>query len=191
MRNDAVYLALNSAWEIDEHFPRRASINEQALAHGLLAAEDQLRRAREAGNIPAQASILRIAVWHHAVSGNNKIQDVGFLEKLRQCGFQLCVHGDVHENRPSVAGYPESQRLLHIAGVGSFAAEAAARPESVPRQYNLIEISRDHREIRIHHQYQPTRTSAWDAWAVYPGPDPNTKRTYYEITLGRQAAVAS
>src|SRR5438093_9203712 len=87
------FLTMNSEWEIDEFFKERASINASALSKGLLQADDQLKKAREAGSLSNDASILRIAVWHHPATGNEKIVEDAFLERLRQAGVQLCLHG--------------------------------------------------------------------------------------------------
>jgi GTPase SAR1 family protein len=48
------FLALNSAWQIDQYYPVRASLNNDALSKAL----------REAGQVP-----LGISVWHHAGGG--------------------------------------------------------------------------------------------------------------------------
>jgi hypothetical protein len=45
------FLALNSAWEIDEYHRERASINQSAQAAGLLEADEQITRARRDGRM--------------------------------------------------------------------------------------------------------------------------------------------
>jgi hypothetical protein len=32
--------------------------------------------------LPPEARVLRLAVWHHPVTGNGKIQDTAFMERL-------------------------------------------------------------------------------------------------------------
>ncbi|HNB74404.1 MAG TPA: metallophosphoesterase, partial [Acidobacteriota bacterium] len=175
------FLALNSASEIDEYFPERSSINEGALTKGLFEANEQIRQAKKEGRLVPDAEMLRIAVWHHPVTGNEKIVQDAFLEQLRKAEFKLCLHGHVHEDRADLVGYVHPTRQLHIAGAGSFGAAKDQRPESMPRLYNLIEIERDHSAIRIHTRCMKKNLGAWEGWAVWPGPDRHGKRSYYEI----------
>lgn len=94
--------------------------------------------------------VLRIAVWHHPVTGNDKIKDDAFLEQLRRADVKLCLHGHVHEDRADLVGYLQPTRKVHIAGAGSFGAPAYHRPESMPRLYNVLEVWRDFSKIRVH-----------------------------------------
>jgi small GTP-binding protein len=176
------FLALNSAWEIDEFFQHRSSINDSALANGLLKADEQIKQAKDANTLTKDASILRIAVWHHPATGNEKIVQDAFLERLRQATVQLCLHGHVHEERTDLVGYVHP-RKIHIAGAGSFGAVAKDRPESTPRLYNLLEIARDHSWVKVHTRHMRKDGGAWEGWAVWLGAGPHEKRTYYEIKL--------
>ena len=99
------FLALNSAWEIDEFFKERSSINDGALASVLLKADEQIKAAQNGGALAKDAMILRLAVWHHPVTGNEKIVHDTFLERLRKADFRLCLHGHVHEERADLVGY--------------------------------------------------------------------------------------
>ena len=96
----------------------------------------------------AEAEVLRIAVWHHPITGNEKMQDDAFLDQLKQAGNFL-RHGHIHEDRADVIGYLERRRQIHIAGAGSFGAQAHHRPESTPRLHNVIEIG----AITVRSQY--------------------------------------
>ena len=177
------FLALNSAWEIDEYHRERSSINQSALAAGLLEAEEQIARARRDGRMAQDADVLRIAVWHHPVTGNEKISDDAFLEQLRQEHVKLCLHGHVHEDRADVIGYLHPRRAVYIAGAGSFGAPVNARPESTPRLYNLLEVWRDHSKIRVRTRCLRRDGGAWEGWAVWPGAQADERRTYYDIQL--------
>jgi small GTP-binding protein len=174
------FMGMNSAWEIDEFFRRRSSIKEGALARGLIKADEQIKRAREEGRLRKDAAVLRIAVWHHPVSGNEKIVDDAFLDRLRKADVQLCLHGHVHEDRVDVINYLHS-RKIHITGAGSFGAPAYERPESVPRLYNVLEIARDHRHIRVYTRCLRRDGGAWESWAVWPGNNANEPRAYYDL----------
>ncbi len=174
------FLEINSAWEIDEYFPERSGVNQSALANGLLRANTQIENARREGRIAKDASVLRIAVWHHPITGNEKIASDAFLDQLRQEDFRLCLHGHVHEDRAELIAYTHP-RKIYAAGAGSFGAPLRQRPEATPRLYNLIEVWRDHRKGRIHTRCLRKDGGAWEPWAVWPGDDPNQKRGWYEI----------
>jgi hypothetical protein len=124
---------------------------------------------------------LRIAVWHHPVTGNDKIAREAFLDQLRQEDFKLCLHGHVHEDRADVVAYLHPRRI-HVAGAGSFGAPMMQRPESTPRLYNVIEVSRDHKRIRVHTRCLKKEGGAWEGWAVWPG-GRSKRKTYFDIKL--------
>ena len=176
-------LALNSCWEIDEFFPTRASIYPTALTKGLMAADKQIQQAKQDGALSNEAEVLRLAIWHHPVTGNDKINDDAFLDRLRQANFKLCLHGHVHEDRADLVGYTHPTRQIHIAGAGSFGAPASQRPEAVPRLYNVLEIPVDHSEIKVHTRCLRKPGGAWDGWAVWEGKVPEERLTYYRIKL--------
>lgn len=177
------FLAFNSAWEIDEHFPARSSANDSALAAGLTELERLRVHFTKEGNLKEYQKMLRIAVWHHPVTGNEKIENDAFLEKLRKADFKVCLHGHVHEPRPDFIGHAHS-RKLHVCGAGTFGAVAHDRPESTPRLYNLLEIDRDLQNMRVHTRAAPKAGGAWTPWAVWA--DKNNKRgklSYYDVKL--------
>jgi WD40 repeat protein/GTPase SAR1 family protein/predicted MPP superfamily phosphohydrolase len=177
------FLALNSAWMVDEYNPDRSSVNEKALAKGLIESDRRIEEAKTAKSMKEDAPVLRIAVWHHPATGAEKIVDDDFIERLRKADFKLCLHGHVHEDRADLVGYLHPIRKLHMAGAGSFGAVAAHRPPSTPRLYNLIEIPRDHSLIRIHTRCMRKESGAWDGWAVWPGDSASVKKAFYEIKL--------
>lgn len=176
-------LAMNSAWEIDEYFRSRSSINERALSRGLNRADQQRDAERAAGKLPPGRDLLRIAVWHHPVTGNEKILADAFLARLRQAGIRLCLHGHVHQDRTDVIGYLTPTQQIHVAGAGSFGAPTADRPESVPRLYNLLEIARDHSAVRVHTRCLRQQGGAWAPWAVWPSQQHGHKSSSYLIKL--------
>jgi Icc-related predicted phosphoesterase len=152
------FLAMNSCWEIDEFHQTSSSINLSSLSRGLCKANEQIKQ------FPIDRHILRIAVWHHPVTGNDKISDDAFLEQLRKENFALCLHGHVHEDRSDIIGYLH-ERKIRIAGAGSFGVPACDRPESVPRLYTLLEITRDHSKIKVHTRCLHKEGGAWDGYA--------------------------
>jgi predicted MPP superfamily phosphohydrolase len=163
------FLGLNSAWEIDEHFPDRSGINLHALA----AALDE---------VPMDSRSMRIALWHHPLTGNEKIAHDEFCQQLQTKGFKLCLHGHVHELREDVVGYYDPGRELHVVGAGSFGATARDRPESVANLYNLLEVNATEHRVRIHTRHRPRVAGAWQGLAIWPGTAPQEKRTFHEIS---------
>jgi predicted phosphodiesterase len=127
------FLAMNSAWEIDEYFRGRSGISEQALSRGLSVADQQRRDA-----LGPEERVLRLAVWHHPITGNEKIQDTAFVDRMLQADVRACLHGHVHEDRADLVNYLHPERRLHVMGAGSFGAPMHHRPESVPRLFNLL-----------------------------------------------------
>ena len=176
------FITLNSCWEIDEWFPERASIFEAALARGLKRADEDIKIAREAGRLSSDATVLRIGVWHHPVTGNDKIKNDAFVEQLRQANVMLCLHGHVHEDAAELIGYMHP-RKVRIAGAGSFGAVAKDRPESTPRLYNLLEIARDHSGIKVHTRHMVKKGGAWGPHEIWPADKPGEQRSYYTIPL--------
>ncbi|MEO7632666.1 MAG: TIR domain-containing protein, partial [Blastocatellia bacterium] len=174
------FLELNSAFEIDEYFPERSGIQQSALANALLKANSQIETAKKEKRIGQDASVFRIAVWHHPITGNEKIVRDAFVEQLRQEEFKLCLHGHIHEERADLVNYIHPRRI-HVAGAGSFGAPMRQRPESTPRLYNVIEVARNHRRVRIHTRALRKDGGAWEGWAVWPGSSGSEKRAYYDI----------
>ncbi|HEX6704976.1 MAG TPA: TIR domain-containing protein [Albitalea sp.] len=180
-RDRLQFIGLNSAWEIDEYFRDRSSIHPGSLARGLQALTHQADAARHENRLNGD-NLLRIAVLHHPLTGNDKIVDDAFVEQLRKAGVVLCLHGHVHEDRTEHVGY-QNPRKVFVAGAGSFGAGAKDRPESVPRLYNLLEIPPDRRVVRVHTRCLAKDGGAWEGWAKWKGEKKNERRTFYEIPL--------
>jgi len=177
------FIAFNSCWEIDEFFRKRASVYPVALARGLDLAQEQLGHAHLDGLFATGRPILRIAVWHHAITGNEKISDDAFLDHLMKAGVKLLLHGDVHEERADLFNYLDSNRQIHVIGAGAFGAAADHRPESTPKHYHLIRINRDLSEVRICTRCKRREGGGWEGWPFYPGPEPHIRHTHYDITV--------
>jgi small GTP-binding protein len=186
------FIGLNSCWELDEWFPSRSSINEGALARVLRLADKQLRDQSGVAKKPA----IRIAICHHPISGNEKIEQDAFLEQLGSANVQFVLHGHVHESRAEVIGY-ETPNRIRCVGAGSFSS--GNRPESTPRLYNLIEITAGvstrapslvddqgrwttAHEVKVNTRARPRTGGAWRGWAEWGGAGRNAYRPHYTFS---------
>lgn len=193
VENKLQFLALNSCCDIDEHFPHRSSIHMGALTRGLQQAEAEIKAAIANQQIIDETEILRIAVWHHPITGNEKILEDAFLEQLQRARFKICLHGHVHEDRTDLIGYTHPTRKIHIAGAGSFGAPANSRPESTPRLYNLLEIAADRSEVKVHTRRLRKASGAWEGYPEWPKKDgkPYERIPFYIIPLPRSPSLPS
>lgn len=170
------FLCLNSAWRVDQFRPQRAQLNNDALSAALT----------KAGKVR-----LGILVWHHAVTGDRKVADTGAIQRLAEAGFHILLHGDVHEQRDNLLNHLDINQTIHVVGGGSFGALKEDRPESTPRLYSVLEVARDLGEVRVFRRRQNTPEGPYDAYAIYPGPDPHTKKSDYRIPLRSSSASAN
>jgi hypothetical protein len=164
-----LFLALNSAWEIDHEYRRRAGIHRGALARAL----DELLDGDYDGWI-------KIAVWHHPVTGPEAMS-ADFLEQLAVHGFRLCLHGHVHEAREGFYRY-DNQRGLHIVGAGTFGAPAHEQVAGIPLQYNLLMLAQDRSIINVATRKKERADGAWSADARWG--DRNAPIPRYTVRLG-------
>ncbi len=177
------FIGLNSAWEIDEFFSERSSVNDSALSKGLLKADEDLKLAVESRELLPTDQILRIAVWHHPATGTDSIKDNYYLERLQTAGVHLCLTGHIHEERADILYHLDSTRNIHVVGAGSVGAVAKDRPPSTPRLYNLLEISRDHSMIRVNTRARRKDDGKWSGWNVWPSPNKGEGRSYYDLNI--------
>lgn len=177
------FLAFNSAWQIDQFNRKRAGIHPDAAARAIAEADRQVKDAVERGEMPKGQKPLRLAVWHHPVQHPESMRDIDFIGHLQGAGVKVALHGDVHEiNRETMRNW--HPKKIQIAGVGSFGSKAVGRPESTPRHYSLLEISRDLTSIRVHTRKQNTDHGAWSGWNEWPREDGQSGTLpYYDIKL--------
>jgi GTPase SAR1 family protein len=175
------FIALNSCWQIDRFHRKRASIHVDAVATAIGQSQKQEERARTVGQLGERMSLLRISVFHHAVTGPEQIGRTEFLGNLHKNGVRLALHGDVHEGRHEIVPY-RRERDVYVIGAGSFGARPEDRPESTPRLYNLLEIARDLKSARVHTRCQPKTDGPWDGWHEWDAPDGGRGRVaFYDI----------
>lgn len=161
-------LALNSAWEIDHHFRDRASINMEALSRAL----DQLQNNQCEG-------WLKIAVFHHPVTGREAMND-DFMQLLAVHGFQIVLHGHVHEAKEGFYKY-DDKRGIHIIGAGTFGAPTREQVFGIPLQYNLLTLDPATRKLTVETRKKEKPDGAWMADARWG--DKNNPSPRYTIQL--------
>ncbi len=170
--NDSIlFLALNSCWEIDHYEPHyeRASINMDALSNAL----SQLMDNKYDG-------WLKIAVWHHPVTGPEMMKNVEFLQQLAVQGFQICMHGHIHEASEGFYNY-DNKRCIHIVGAGTFGAPKREQVTGIPLQYNLLILDPTNQRIIVETRKKEKPDGAWSADARWG--DLNNPTPRYMISL--------
>lgn len=123
-----LFLALNSCWEIDHYYTNRAGIHPNAIANAI----DQILT----GNYD---DWLKIAIWHHPVNSSESMKNA-FLEQLAVNGFQLGIHGHIHEAKDENFQY-DTRRGLRIIAAGTFGAPVKEQVTGIPLQYNLLTLN--------------------------------------------------
>ncbi|WP_299486264.1 GTP-binding protein [Acaryochloris sp. IP29b_bin.137] len=165
------FIALNTAWEIDQFFPSRSSVHPEALANAIKLANQQVDFAVRRGDRKRNQPQLRIAVFHHAVHGPWAMQNLAFISNLQTSGVKLCLHGDVHEMRRQWIDHWEEGCNLHVIGTGTFGSKRDQITDGSARSYNLLEIAHDLKSARVYVREQPRPDGAWQGWNEFPDPD--------------------
>lgn len=163
-----LFLAMNSAWEIDHHFHGRASINMEALSHALEKLDDDQYN-----------DWLKIAVFHHPITGNEAMND-DFMQLLAVHGFQIVLHGHVHEAKEGFYKY-DDKRGIHIIGAGTFGAPTREQVPGIPLQYNLLTFDPATRRLTVETRKKDKPNGAWMADAQWG--DRNNPSPRYMIQL--------
>nr|VFK63029.1 MAG: Calcineurin-like phosphoesterase [Candidatus Kentron sp. TUN] len=144
-----LFLGLNSCWELDHHHQDRAGIHMPALSRAL----DRLQDGKYDG-------WLKIAVWHHPVTGKQQMNDE-FLELLAVHGFRICLHGHIHEAKGDYFRY--DSRGIRIIGAGTFGAQATEQVPSIPLQYNLLTFDPESGRMTVNTRKREKPGGAWSA----------------------------
>ncbi|HEY9601362.1 MAG TPA: metallophosphoesterase [Allocoleopsis sp.] len=88
---------------------------------------------------------LKIAVWHHPIhsTGEDRITDAAFLDRLAVAGFRLFLHGHVHEAKTSNYRYDMNKDGRHLDPIcaGTFGAPTKELVTATPWQYNLLQFA--------------------------------------------------
>ena len=171
IKDKILFLGLNSCWEIDHHEPnqKRANINTDAFSRAIQQILDE-----------KYDDWLKIAVWHHPVNGDEALVNSDFIEQLVVHGFQICMHGHIHEAIEMYSKYDE-KRGIHIVGAGTFGAQIGDQNAGVPLQYNLLLYNPNNQEITIKTRKKEKVFGSWSADARWG--DKNNPSPHYTIKL--------
>ena len=176
-------LGLNSCWEVDHHFKSRASISPDALSNAL----DTIRKEE------AYQNCLKFAVWHHPLNSpdEDRIKDHGFMERLANSGFLVCLHGHIHKAGSGLYLYDHTAngRQIRIISAGTFGAPVREWHPGYPLQYNLLNM--DGNKLIVETRCRREINGAWkpDAiWTQGAGKDPLPR---YTIDLLKDQKAAS
>lgn len=161
-------LNLNSCWQIDHHYTKRASINPSALASAI---------DKTSGD--EYEDWLKVAIWHHPTNGQETM-NAEFLGPLIVAGFEICLHGHIHEAIEDFHKY-DDKRGLAIIGGGTFGAPAKAQTTGIPLQYNLLAIEPNKASFTVNSRKKEKPDGAWSADARWG--DKEAPKAYYTIEL--------
>ena len=163
-----LFLGLNSCWQIDHHYRDRTGIHMPALAHAL----DRLQEG-------AYDGWLKIAVWHHPVTGREMMSDE-FMQLLAVHNFQVCLHGHIHEAIEGFHKY-DDRRGVRIIGAGTFGAPAREQVTGIPLQYNLLTFDPETGEMTVQTRKKDKPNGAWSADARWG--DKNDPKPLYRFQV--------
>lgn len=107
-------------------------------------------------------SMVRLAVWHHPIYGEDSISETDFLDNMAVAGFKAFFHGHVHEATNQNFCYDDSHSVRAI-GAGTFGAKKEDRAAGIPLQYNLVEIDGEKRNLIVHTRKREKENKPWEA----------------------------
>nr|VFJ61479.1 MAG: hypothetical protein BECKDK2373C_GA0170839_108914 [Candidatus Kentron sp. DK] len=155
---------------------------------GYISASRQIRSGMGSGSgtgssgIPASPTHkydgwLKIAVFHHPVTGRQQMNDE-FMQLLAVHGFQICLHGHVHEAMESFHQH-DDQRGINIIGAGTFGAPTTEQVTGIPLQYNLLTFDPATGKMTVNTRKREKPDGAWSADARWG--DRNDPKPWYRF----------
>lgn len=171
-----LFLALNSSWQIDHLNTNRASINQPALGKAISTLTD--------GNYK---DYLKIAVWHHPIT-TQETMNSDFVQQLAVAGFEICLHGHIHQAIEDFYKY-DDRRGLAVIGGGTFGAPATSQVTSIPLQYNLLILDTNQASITVKSRKKEKVDGTWSADARWG--DKEAPKAFYQIQLKKEGKQSS
>jgi hypothetical protein len=127
--------------------------NDCFAFHGAIAS-DAVAQAHMDLHDQGRGYDLLMAVWHHSIEGPPEAtdyMDIATIYDLIGKGFRLGLHGHQHRGEVSQSYLHLPQREpMAIISAGSLCAGPIELPTGVNRQYNVLEIADDCRNVRVH-----------------------------------------
>jgi len=163
-----LFLGLNTSWQVDHHFKTRAAAYMPALTRAL----DKIIEEK-------YDNWLKIAVFHHPVRGKESIND-DFMQLLTVNGFQICLHGHIHEASNGYFKY-DDPRGISIIGAGTFGASTVDQVFGIPLQYNLMTLDKKTGELIVQTRKKEKPDGAWSADARWG--NKNKPQPWYSLQI--------
>jgi hypothetical protein len=108
------------------------------------------------------------------------MKNPAFLEQLAVTGFQLGIHGHIHEAKDENFQY-DTKRGLRIIAAGTFGAPTHEQVTGIPLQYNLLTLDPETGELTVETRKKEKVDGAWSADARWG--DKNNPTPRYPIQL--------
>ncbi len=127
--------------------------NDCFAVHGYILPE-VIARAHLELTSPPNIFDLLLAVWHHSMEGPPYRTDYMNIDLVRQMigrGFRAGLYG--HQHTAQASPYEISlpgREIMAAISAGSLCAGPHDLPVGIPRQYNIVEISDDFHNARVH-----------------------------------------
>lgn len=154
-----LFLNMNSSWNIDHFYTKRANVKIDAVTHALTQLLDK-----------KYDNWLKIAVVHHPCN----LMDDDFLELLAVNGFNILLHGHIHKAQKKDFYY-DDRRGIHMIGAGTIGAPVKSQEPGIPLQYNFLKIDQKKRMITVETRKRELINGAWSAdarWMDKKNPKP-------------------
>ena len=113
--------------------------------------------------------------------GPEMMTEVAFLDRLVVHGFQIYMHGHIHQAKQGFYHYDQG-REMHMVGAGTFGARTKDLVTALPWQYNLLEFEPEARMVTVRTRKKEQVDGVWEADARWRDKAKNPV-AWYEIKL--------
>lgn len=168
-----VIVGLSSCFRNDL-YNKQGAINPEALA----------KAANQLNNFQYYNK-LRLAVWHHNLSGTplqNDYMNSNVLQNLIDCDFSLGFHG--HQHKPQfINEYSEfgQDNKITIISAGTLCGGSISLPSGYSRAYNLVEIDTETLSGRLHLREMQDSSFDFPIWSS--GLIKKSGKSYIDFTI--------
>ena len=169
-----LFLTLNSCWQIDHLNLKNQAINMDAINGAISKIKNKYD------------DYLKIVIFHHPIFSNEKIKDESPMKQFSQIGFQIHMHGHIHQAKKIY--YEENGKsAINTIGAGTFGAPASEQVSGIPLQYNLLIFDKIKHQIKVNTRKKIEPNGAWEPDAIYYDKNRELKPYYYiPLTIKRE-----